>query len=107
MRCDRGYFCFPEVDLGLDMSAQFDAVLQTKYPRAALHQAWITGERYSAEAAHKLGFVDEVAPEAEVVSLAVARARTLVGKGGAAMAALKRRLHADALRALSLSATAA
>src|SRR5688572_29553244 len=36
MRADRGFFCLPEVDLGLSMSPEFDAVLQAHLPRPAL-----------------------------------------------------------------------
>ena len=77
MRQDRGYFCFPEVDLGLPMSDEFDAVLRAKYPPPALLRALLTGAR-----------------------LGGTEARDLVGKAPATVAALKSQQHKPALAIL-------
>jgi enoyl-CoA hydratase/carnithine racemase len=100
MRRDRGYFCFPEVDLGLAMSEQFDAVLQAKYSRPALLTGLLTGERYGGEAAMALGFVDDVAADEELVPAALARAGALAGKDGATVGAIKRSLYREPLATL-------
>jgi enoyl-CoA hydratase/carnithine racemase len=101
MRQDRGYFCFPEVDLGLAMSEQFDAVLQAKYLRSSLLTGLLTGERFGADAARALGFVDAVASEESLVPDALARARQLAGKDGATVGAIKRSLYRSALAVLA------
>jgi Delta3-Delta2-enoyl-CoA isomerase len=101
MRHDRGYFCFPEVDLGLAMSEQFDAVLQARYPRSALLTGLLTGERYGGEAARALGFVDDVAGEDELLPAALARAGALAGKDGPTVGAIKRSLYRSALATLA------
>jgi enoyl-CoA hydratase/carnithine racemase len=101
MRQDRGYFCFPEVDLGLAMSEQFDAVLQAKYPRSALLTGLLTGQRYGADEARALGFVDEAAAEDELVTKALDRARALAGKDGATVGAIKASLYRSTLAVLA------
>ncbi|HEV7761421.1 MAG TPA: enoyl-CoA hydratase-related protein, partial [Acidimicrobiales bacterium] len=101
MRQDRGYFCFPEVDLGLAMSEQFDAVLQAKYPRSALLTGLLTGRRYGADEARALGFVDETASEDQLVATALDRARALAGKDGATVGAIKASLYRSTLAVLA------
>lgn len=99
-RADRGYFCFPEVDLGLSMSDEFDAVLRAKLPAGAVLQALLTGRRYGGEAALAAGFVDAVAGEDEVVDAAVGLVRDLAGKDPKTVAAIKAQQHKAALAVL-------
>jgi enoyl-CoA hydratase/carnithine racemase len=101
MRADRGYFCFPEVDLGLALSPEFDAVVQAKYPRPSLLTALLTGRRLGGDDARELGFVDDVAGEDELLPAALDRARGLAGKDGATVGAIKRSLHHTALAVLA------
>jgi enoyl-CoA hydratase/carnithine racemase len=101
MRQDRGYFCFPEVDLGLAMSEQFDAVLQAKYLRSSLLTALLSGARLGAAEAMALGLVDATAAEGALVADALARARELAGKDGATVGAIKRSLFRSALAVLA------
>jgi Delta3-Delta2-enoyl-CoA isomerase len=104
MREDRGFLCFPEVDLGLPMSPQFSALCRAKFPRSSLLRAWVSGDRYAAPEAIELGFVDDAAPEGAVVDRAVAMVRPLAGKDPATVQALKASLYADA-RALLTTGT--
>jgi enoyl-CoA hydratase/carnithine racemase len=101
MRRDRGFFCFPEVDLGLAMSEQFDAVLQARYPRSALLAGLVSGRRHGGDEAREQGFVDAVAGEADLVPDALARARDLAGKDGPTVGAIKASLYRAALAALA------
>jgi enoyl-CoA hydratase/carnithine racemase len=101
MRQDRGYFCFPEVDLGLAMSEQFDALLQAKYLRSSLLTGLLTGQRFAADEARALGFVDEVASEDQLVTTALDRARRLADKDGAAVGAIKQSLYRSTLAVLA------
>jgi enoyl-CoA hydratase/carnithine racemase len=101
MRQDRGYFCFPEVDLGLAMSAQFDAVLQAKFSRASLLTGLITGKRFGGDEARELGYVDQVAAGDKVVATALDHARSLAGKDGATLQAIKTSLYREALSVLA------
>jgi Delta3-Delta2-enoyl-CoA isomerase len=89
MREDRGFFCFPEVDLGMAMSDEFDAVIQAKLPAEALLQALVTGHRYTGPEAVEAGLVHAVAPEGALVDTAVAMVRDLAAKDGETIGRIK------------------
>jgi enoyl-CoA hydratase/carnithine racemase len=100
MREDRGFFCFPEVDLGMTFSPEFLVVLQAGFPASVLRTAVLSGRRYGGPAALELGLVDAVADEAALQAAAVDLVRDLVGKPGPSVAALRAQLVADALAVL-------
>jgi len=89
MRSDRGYLCFPEVDLGLPMSDQFDAVLQDAFDPRTLRRALLSGNRYDGPAALEAGLVDGTGDEAGLLPAALARAEGLAGKDGRTVAVLR------------------
>jgi enoyl-CoA hydratase/carnithine racemase len=93
MREDRGYWCLPEVDLGLPLTTEMYAVLAAHLPRPELADAALTGRRYSGPEARAVGIVTDVAPEAEVLERAVALAASLAGKNRTVIAAHKRLLY--------------
>jgi Delta3-Delta2-enoyl-CoA isomerase len=89
MRSDRGYFCFPEVDLDMAMSDEFDAIIQAKLPADPLLRALITGQRYSGEEAKAAGLVHEAATEEAVLETALGIARPLATKNGETVGRIK------------------
>lgn len=95
MRFDRGYWCLPEVDLGLPLSAGMNALITARLPRTTAHEAIVTGRRYGGSLAHEHGIVSEAVPEAEVLPRAIARGRELAGKRGPTMGKLKLELYRD------------
>ena len=103
MRADRGYVCMPEVDLriGQPLTPGMYALLDARLPRAAVHEALVTGRRYNAHEAQTRQWVNEIAPEDEVVARAVEIGRGLAAKDRATVGALKRGLFASALAALN------
>ncbi len=100
MRADRGYFCLPEVDLGLPLHPGMTALIQARLPGPVAHEAVVSGARYGGEAARALGIVDATAGEEEVLERAVERAQALAGKAGPVMTQLKRGLHGATLDVL-------
>jgi enoyl-CoA hydratase/carnithine racemase len=100
MRSDRGYFCFPEVDLGLPMSAEFDALLQDAFDPRALRRLLLSGARLSGVEAVELGFADRSAPADEIVAVARSIAQGLAGKDGRTVAVLREPLVRRGLAAL-------
>jgi Delta3-Delta2-enoyl-CoA isomerase len=102
MRGDRGYFCFPEIDLGLSMSDQFNALCHAKFARPSLLRAWTSGARFGGDDARALGFVDAVADEDGLVDAAAAMVRDRAGKDPSTMRALKTNLYGDALAVLTV-----
>jgi Delta3-Delta2-enoyl-CoA isomerase len=71
MRHDRGYWCLPEVDLGLPLTPEMFGVLEAHLPRTALAEAALTGTRYDAVAAAELGLIDGTAPADQLLDDAV------------------------------------
>jgi enoyl-CoA hydratase/carnithine racemase len=48
MRSDRGYFCFPEVDIQIPFMPGMDAILKKALPTTLVLEAQLTGRRYTA-----------------------------------------------------------
>ena len=48
MRSDRGYFCFPEVDIQIPFLPGMDALLKKALPTTLVLEAQLTGRRYTA-----------------------------------------------------------
>jgi enoyl-CoA hydratase/carnithine racemase len=98
MREDRGYWCLPEADLGLPLTAEMFAVIEAKLPRRAAHEAIVTGRRYDARQAQAAGIVHWTASENEVLTAAVKLARELAAKDRAVLAEHKRLLYGEVVR---------
>lgn len=103
MREDRGYWCLPEVDLGLPLTPAMYAVLAAKLAPATLHDAILTGRRYDAAAALTAGIVHHVVPENLVLETAVHLATALADKNRAVVAEHKRLMYAAAAAACGVS----
>lgn len=100
MRADRGFWCLPEVDIGLPFTPGMDAIIGSRLPRRTAHDAMTTGRRYGGPEAHEAGIVDAVADEGEMLDAALERVGPLVGKAGPTLGAIKQTFHAWALQAL-------
>jgi enoyl-CoA hydratase/carnithine racemase len=90
MRDDRGYWCLPEVDLGLPLTKQMTAAVTARLPLPAVLDAMLTGRRYGAAEAVAAGLVDEKAPEVDVVERAVERAAAIANKDRSVIATHKK-----------------
>jgi Delta3-Delta2-enoyl-CoA isomerase len=101
MRADRGYWCMPEADLGLPVTAEFASVLKAKLPRRIAHEALLTARRYGGSDALAVGIVQQVAGEDEVLAEAVKIAAGLAGKDRRTLAEHKRLLYGDAITTLA------
>lgn len=56
MRSDRGYFCLPEIDLGIPLFLGMNAILGSAVPESVLREMQLTGVRLTADMclAHKI-----------------------------------------------------
>lgn len=100
MRADRGFWCLPEVDIGLPFTPGMDALIGSRLSRRTAHEAMTTGRRYGGPEAHAAGIVDAVADEDEVRAVAIERVGPLAGKAGPTLGTIKQTFHAWTLRAL-------
>jgi enoyl-CoA hydratase/carnithine racemase len=93
---DRGYWCLPEVELGLPLTEQMCAAVTARLTSAIAAEAMNTGRRYTAEAAVAAGIVELAVPEAEVLPAALEIAAPLARKDRRVIAAHKRMLFGRA-----------
>ena len=101
MREDRGYWCMPEADLGLPLSAQFLSVLTAKLPARAVQQAVMTGRRFGGPEAVAAGIVHESAAADQVLPTAVTIAAGLAAKDRRTVSEHKRLLYGEVIAGLS------
>lgn len=103
MREDRGFFCLPEVDIGIPFSPGMDALIKRRLPQTVAHEVMVTGTRYGGDAAAAKGIVTEATTQDNVVPRAVELGAQLAAKAGPTMATIKRRMYADLIEMLSTS----
>ncbi|TDC90642.1 enoyl-CoA hydratase/isomerase family protein [Actinomadura sp. 7K507] len=101
MRTDRGYFCLPEVDLGMTFTPGMNALIQARLPKRTAHEAMVTGRRYTAAQAEEAGIVQRTAAEEEVLPAAVEWAASMAGKNGKTVGKIRADLYRPALDALN------
>jgi len=101
MRADRGFFCFPEVDIRIPFTDGMAALIQAKLtPRAAV-ASMTTGRRFGGVEAAELGIVDATAGEGAVTAEAAELLRPLAGKDPGTLGAIKRTMFRAAAEALT------
>src|SRR5437588_1281326 len=103
MRADRGYFCFPEVDIRIPFTPGMAALIQAKLTPQAAVASMTTGRRFGGDDAMRLGIVDTVAGEGAVTAAAVDLLRPLSGKDQGTLGAIKQAMFGYAARTLTTS----
>ena len=76
MRSDRGYFCFPEVDIQIPFMPGMDAILKKALPASLVLEAQFTGKRYTAAELEAQRVVLKACPAGDLVNEALAFAKT-------------------------------
>ena len=77
MRSDRGYFCFPEVDIQIPFMPGMDAILKKALPTSLVLEAQLTGKRYTAAELEAQRVVLKACPAGDLVNEALAFAKTM------------------------------
>jgi enoyl-CoA hydratase/carnithine racemase len=103
MRSDRGFFCFPEVDIRIPFTPGMAALIQAKLTPQAAVASMTTGRRFGGDDAVALGIVDAVAGEGAVTAAAVDIVRPLDGKDPGTLGAIKQTMFGPAAHALTAS----
>ena len=101
MRADRGYFCFPEVDIRIPFTPGMAALIQAKLTPQAAVASMTTGRRFGGDDAKGLGIVDSVAGEGAVTAAAVDILRPLDGKDPGTLGAVKNTMFGPAAHELT------
>lgn len=100
MRADRGYFCFPEIDIRIPFTPGMAALIQAKSTPQTAVMAMTTGHRYGGAEAHGAGLVDDTAAEDGLVEASIARLTPINGKDKGTLGAIKSTMYAAVLDAL-------
>jgi len=100
MRDDRGYLCFPEVDIHIPFTPGMSSLITSKLtPRTAI-TAMTTGHRYPGPQALQDGLVDAVAGLDDLQTGAADIVRPLAGKDRKTLGAIKQTMFTSAVAAL-------
>lgn len=100
MRSDKGFFCFPEVNLGIPFRPGMNAFIKKAIPLYKLSEMQLTGNRYTAqelEAHHVI--LKACEDQADLMIKALAFAKTFKKKRGI-FGELKKRLYKDIIEIL-------
>ncbi|MBQ1444346.1 MAG: enoyl-CoA hydratase/isomerase family protein [Renibacterium sp.] len=100
MRADRGYFCFPEVDIKIPFTPGMTALIQAKLTPQAAVASMVTGQRISGADAVHWGIVDRAVSETELAAAGQELAASLLGKDQDTLGTIKSRLFESAAASL-------
>ncbi|OZF44478.1 enoyl-CoA hydratase [Rhodococcus sp. 14-1411-2a] len=100
MRSDRGFLCFPGVNIGATYSPGTVDMVRARLAPHAFHEALTTGRRYGGGDAMALGLVDAVSTQERVRDDAIARAAALASTRGEVLGEIKRTMYAGEVRSL-------
>jgi enoyl-CoA hydratase/carnithine racemase len=106
MRADRGYFCFPEVDINIPFTPGMAALIQAKLAPQTAVASMTTGRRFGGDEAASIGIVEGVAAEGAVTDAAVDLLRPLGGKNQGTLGAIKQTMFAHAVTRLAAEGAA-
>ncbi|MGW7339687.1 enoyl-CoA hydratase/isomerase family protein [Streptomyces sp. NPDC054808] len=71
MRSDRGYFCFPEIDIPLPFRPGMAALIQAKLPVQTTVESMTTGRRYGGDQALAAGIVQHTETSEQLLGQAL------------------------------------
>jgi len=101
MRNDRGFFCLPEVDIGMTFTPPMESLITAKLSKFTAHEAMTTGRRYTSAEALSGSIVHQAVPEAEVLPAAIALAERYLKKDKTTLAGIKRSLYKPTLEIIA------
>lgn len=101
MRSDRGFFCFPEVDLGIPFLPGMNALLKKAIPMYKLEEMEYTGNRLTAADCEQHHIITKACALPDLMPLTLAFANSLKKKR-AVVQEMKVRLNRDIVHAIDV-----
>lgn len=101
MRADRGYFCFPEVDLGIPFLPGMNALLKKAMPMYVVEYMEYTGVRLTADQCAEHHIIQKACPMETLLEETVAFAMA-VNKRRPVVAEMKKRLNQPIVHAIDV-----
>jgi len=99
MRSDRGYFCFPEVDLNIPFTPFLNALVRKAMPMYKVVELQLTGKRATAEELEAHHIIVKACHMDHLMNEVMAFAKTF-NKRRETLLTMKNRLHEDVLKVL-------
>lgn len=104
MREDRGFFCFPEIDIEIPFTPGMSALILSKLTPQTAHVSMTSGRRYGGGDAQRVGIVDASASLEQLVGVAQGLVEDLAAKNRGTLAAIKRGMYGSVVEALHATA---
>ena len=101
MRADRGYWCMPELDLGLPVSEKMAQLLLTRLPRTTIARALNTAHRFTGPEALAAGIADEILSADELLAATIAHSAAMATKSRETIATHKQMLYGITIHSLT------
>jgi len=101
MRSDRGFFCFPEVDLGIPFLPGMNALLKKAMPMYKVEEMEYTGNRLTAAQCEEHNIITKACNIEQLMEQALGFAKTL-NKKREVVREIKKRLNAGIVHALDV-----
>jgi enoyl-CoA hydratase/carnithine racemase len=98
MRADRGFFCFPEVDIHIPFTPVIHQIVNSIADRPVINELVLTGKRIGGEEALKMKVVSAIYPEDALLPKTMEFAEFLSRKDRAMYTKLKRNMRIDLVR---------
>lgn len=102
MREDRGYFCFPEVDINIPFTTGMAALIQAKLSPQAAITAMTTGRRFGGADAAAIAMVDGTASEGDLLHTSLEYVSNISHKDNGTFGAIKATMFDSVTTALRL-----
>jgi enoyl-CoA hydratase/carnithine racemase len=100
MRSDKGFFCFPEVNIGIPFRFGMNAFVKKAIPLHIFSQMQFTGNRYTAAELEKHNIIVKAcANQEDLMAQSITFAKTFQKKRGI-FSELKKRLYGDIVKVL-------
>jgi enoyl-CoA hydratase/carnithine racemase len=100
MRSDKGFFCFPEVNIGIPFRLGMNAFVKKAIPMYKLSEMQLTGNRYTAPELEQHHIIVKACANLEdLMASSIAFAKTFQKKRGI-FGELKKRLYGDIIKVL-------
>jgi len=95
MRADRGFYCFPEIDIKIPFTPIMQQIVNLLPDRQAVTELVFTGRRIGGEEALKMKVVYAICPEDTIFSQAMEMAQFLSKKDRKTYTAIKRNMRSN------------
>ena len=100
MRNDRGFFCLPEIDLGMNLMPSMAVLVNEKLNGTTLRDVLLTGKRLSGNEAFDAQIVDAACASGELLTTAQQLVAPMLGKQRGALHWLKKGINKPILDAI-------